>query len=162
MPIKDADRRAVILQRLYDNRHARSWTGFPLPEIASPEEKIIAVNICVQLQQAGLIEWKTNSRGQPEGMARITGLGVDVIEGNAKSPIAITIDRRVTITGSSHIQVGDSNVQDIHMNADKIVAAINSSAVTEAEKEEARSLLQRVLENPLLSRLIGLLGGVGS
>jgi hypothetical protein len=85
-----------------------------------------------------------------------------VIEGNAKSPIAITIDRRVTITGSSHIQVGDSNLQDIHTNADRIVMAINSSTVTEAEKEEARSLLQRVLENPLLSRLIGLLGGVGS
>jgi hypothetical protein len=163
VPIKDADRRAVILQRLYDERHVHPWIAFPLPEISSQEEQIIAGNICAQLQQAGLIEWKTPAPGQPMGMAHITGRGIDVIEGNAKSPIAITIDRRVTITGSrGHIQVGDSNVQDIRMNADKIVAAINSSTTTEAEKEEAKSLLQRVLENPLLSTLIGLFGGGGS
>jgi len=95
-------------------------------------------------------------------VARITNLGVDVIEGSTKPPIAITIDRRVTITGSSHVQVGDSNVQDIHMKADKIVAAINSSTATEAEKEEAKSLLQRVLANPLLSTVTGWFSGSGS
>jgi len=45
------------------------------------------------------------------------------------------------------------------MNADKIVSAINSSTATEAEKEEAKSLLQRVLENPLLSMVTGWFGG---
>jgi len=59
MPVKDADRRAVILQRLYEERHVRSWTAFPLDPTASQEEKIIAGNICTQLQQAGLIEWKS-------------------------------------------------------------------------------------------------------
>jgi hypothetical protein len=92
-------------------------------------------------------------------MAHITGLGVDVVEGNVRSPIAITIDRRVTGSGSSHVQVGDGNVQDIHMTADKIVAAINSSTASEAEKEKAKSLLQRVLENPLLSTVTGWFGG---
>jgi hypothetical protein len=162
MLIKDADRRKVILQRIYDERHEHSWTAFPLPEITSQDEQIIAANICRQLDQAGLIEWKTPAPGQPLGMARIRDLGVKVIEGKINSPIAITIDRRVTIAGSSHVQIGDGNVQDIRMNAEKIVVAINSSTATEAEKEEAKSLLQRVLDNPLLSRFIGWLGGVGS
>lgn len=61
VPIKDADRRALILQRLYDERHVGSWTDFPLPEIVSLEEDKIIDNICTQLQQAGLIEWKTVS-----------------------------------------------------------------------------------------------------
>ena len=65
MPIKDADRRAVILQRLYDERHLRGWTVFPLPETSSEEEAIIDSNICVQLRQAGLIEWRTHDVGLP-------------------------------------------------------------------------------------------------
>jgi len=66
VPTKDADRRAVILRRLYQERHDRSWTDFPLPEIASPEEQKIIDNICVQLQQAELIEWRAVS-GRPGG-----------------------------------------------------------------------------------------------
>jgi hypothetical protein len=162
MPIKDADRRALVLRRLYDERHVHDWTGFPLDPAAPQDEQIIAANICAQLQQFGLVEWKSVP-GFAGGWARITGPGIDVVEGNAKSPIAITtIDKSVTITGSRHLQIGDGNVQDINMNADKIVAGINSSTATEAEKEKAKSLLQQFLENPLLSTVIGWFGTGGS
>jgi hypothetical protein len=95
----------------------------------------------------------------PEGMGRITNLGVDVVEGNTAAPIAISIDRSISVSGSTHVQIGDGNVQDLHMNADKIVGAINRSTATGAEKEEAKSLLARLLDNPILSRIVGLIVG---
>lgn len=160
-PMKDADRRAVILQRLYSERHVRSWVVFPLDPNASQEEQIIAANICGQLRDAGLIEWKSVSTGQPQGMAHITGRGVDVVEGSTTAPIAISIDRRISVSGSTHVQIGDGNVQDLHLNAEKIVAAINRATATEAQKEEAKSLLGRLLDNPIMSKIIGAFTGLG-
>jgi hypothetical protein len=154
--VKDADRRAVILRKFYDERHIRSWVGFPAEPNASQEDKLITANICYQLYESGLIEWRTPSsdrrpmRGLPEGMGRITNLGVDVIEGNTKAPIAISIDRSISVSGSTLVQIGDRNTQDIRVNADKIVAAINQSTATLTEKEDAKSLLQKILLNPLL------------
>jgi hypothetical protein len=82
--VKDADRRAVILRKFYDERHIRSWVGFPAEPNATQEDKLITANICYQLYESGLIEWRTPSsdrrpmRGLPEGVGRITNLGVDV------------------------------------------------------------------------------------
>jgi hypothetical protein len=99
--------------------------------------------------------------GLPEGMGRITNLGVDVIEGNIKAPIAISIDRSISVSGSNLVQIGDGNTQDIRINSDKIVAAINQSTATLGEKEDAKSLLQKILENPLLSKIFGMFTGSG-
>jgi hypothetical protein len=94
-------------------------------------------------------------------MAHITGRGVDVVEGSTTAPIAISIDRRISVSGSTHVQIGDGNVQDLHLNAEKIVAAINRATATEAQKEEAKSLLGRLLDNPIMSKIIGAFTGLG-
>jgi hypothetical protein len=137
VPVKDADRRAVILQRFYDERHVRSWVAFPAEASATHEERVITSNICDQLHQGGLIELRRPLQGEPGGMARITNLGVDVIEGNTKAPIAISIDRSISVSGSTLVQIGDGNTQDIRIDADKIVAAINHSSASLTEKEDA-------------------------
>lgn len=152
---KDAELRAVALRRFYDERHIRSWIGLPIDPSASMQEKIVMANICEQLSESRMIEWKTPARGIPEGMGRITSLGVDVIEGNARSPIAISIDKRITIHGSSHIQIGEGNAQDIHFDAERLVASINGSSASVEEKEEAKGLLRAFLENPLIAKLLG-------
>jgi hypothetical protein len=158
MIIKDADRRAVILQKFYDVRHERNdWLEMPVEASASEGERRIVYNICRQLSESGLINWKVFSGPDFNGAGRITNLGVDVIEGNVKSPIAITIDgRQISVHGSSHVQIGDGNAQNITFTADKIVAAINSSQVPPGEKEKAKSIVQSILESPLLSKLLGL------
>jgi hypothetical protein len=161
MAVNDADRRAVILQKFYDERHVRSWVGFPAEANATQEDKLVTANICYQLHESGLIEWKTPARGLPEGMGRITNLGVDVIEGNSKAPIAISIDRSISVSGSTLVQIGNENTQDIRIDADKIVAAINHSTATSTEKEDAKSLLQKILANPLLSKIFGMFMGSG-
>lgn len=104
-PAKDADLRATILKRFYDERHIRSFTRLPVPADASIEDRIVAANICSQLAESGLIEWKTPVAGTPEGMGCITARGIDVIEGTAAPPIAISIGS-VTVQHSRNIQIG--------------------------------------------------------
>jgi hypothetical protein len=154
LPVKDAYRRALILQKLYDVRHTQGWTRLPLEANNTQEEQIIEFNICDQLRQNGLIEFQPYY--SHVGDAKITDLGVDVIEGTKEASIAISIDRRVSVSGSAFVQIGNENTQDIRINSDKIVAAINDSSATLTEKEDAKSLFQKVLENPLLSKIFGL------
>jgi hypothetical protein len=58
LPVKDADRRALILQKLYDVRHTQGWTRLPLEANNTQEEQIIEFDICDQLGQNGLIEFQ--------------------------------------------------------------------------------------------------------
>jgi hypothetical protein len=156
---RDADRRAIILQRLYDQRHHSD--GFiPVPENGgSPEERITAVNIARQLSQNGLIDWKELS-GAGMGMARITAQGVDIVEGTRASPITIAINRSINIHGSTNVQVGEGNRQEISIAGEKVIAAINNSTATAEEKEKAKSVLQSVLSSPVLSAALGLAKGL--
>ena len=64
--------------------------------------------ISTQLSEHGLINWQAIETSHIRtGMGRITASGVAVIEGRAKSPIAISIsDHRVQISNSSSVQVG--------------------------------------------------------
>jgi hypothetical protein len=110
MAEKDSDWRARVLRALYDTRHQIDWRPMPTAdETLSSEETKILLNICRQLAEGGLIEWKSVAGGQ-FGMARITSQGIDVIEGNVASPIALTVDaRRISVTGSANVQIGDGD-----------------------------------------------------
>ena len=113
------------------------------------------------VKHVGLIEWKTPARGTPDGMGRITARGIDVVEGNAPPPIAISIDNRsYSVSTSMGVQIGDRNVQgDICLNARVIFDAVDQSTATANEKEEAKAIWQKVIENPTLWRIIrGILG----
>ena len=161
--MKDADRRAMILQRFYDERHNSrdGWVKIPLDPTASQEEQKIIYNICGQLHQNALIEWKGNSRGTSDGLGKITARGIDVLEGNATSPLAITIDKRTySISNAAGVVFGDHNVQgDIRLDANIVFDAIDRSPGTDAEKEKAKALWQRVLENPILWSIVGGIAG---
>jgi hypothetical protein len=153
---KDADRRAVILQKFYEVRHVKDgWTRMPVDPSASQEERNVAYNVCRQLGENGLIEWK-GVLGAIDGAGRITSQGIDVIEGNARPPIAITIDsQQYSVHGSTNVQIGKGNAQGITICADKVIAAINGSQATVEEKEKARSAVQSILSSPLLTKMFG-------
>jgi hypothetical protein len=162
LPVKDADRRAVILQRFYDERHIRGWVRMPVEPGASHDDRLIAGNICQQLREHGLIEWKgTMGSGSPDGMGRITAIGVDVVEGNTTAPIAISIDKRTySISNAAGVVFGDHNVQgDIRLDASVVFNAVDRSPGTVEEKEEAKGLWLRVIENPILWNIIGGIAG---
>jgi hypothetical protein len=130
---KDSDRRLLALQTFYDQRHRQDWTPFPGDPATSQEERAVAVNIGQQLAQSGLIEWKPNL-GTGSGMGRITNRGVDVIEGNAPSPIALTVDaRQYSVAGSSNVQIGDGGNR---MNVTTSIVAKGDVAALDKRLEE--------------------------
>lgn len=159
LPLKDTEVRGLVLQKFYDLRHTSD--RLELEDIVSvaPDDSTRILNICEQLGQHGLIEWKPlrGAIGIVEGLGRITARGVDVIEGTAQSPIAVTIHGHV-ISQSSNVQIGERNVQGISITGDKVAVAIDDAGATLEEKSEAKSLLKSVLENPLLKMALSKFG----
>jgi hypothetical protein len=162
----DSEMRAVILRKFYELRHTNRVVQ--LPEIAAlqPGAEIQIANVCEQLNEHGLIEWKPIRAltGTVGGLGKITAHGVDVIEGNAQTEVKLVFhDESISISGSSNIQIGDSNIQTGNLEIGKLISAVDHSNASEAEKNEAKSLLRRLAENKLVvAVLTALLTGGGS
>jgi hypothetical protein len=95
-------------------------------------------------------------------MGKITAHGVDVIEGTARAPITITLhDRRISVSESSNVQIGNSNVQDVKFDIKKLIAAVDHSNASDTEKAEAKSLLEKLASNKLVQAALAALFGAG-
>lgn len=116
------------------------------------------VRICDQLAEKSLIHWRRAGGRLAHGAGKITAFGVDVIDGNIESPIAIRLDlsQSYSVTDSTGVQIGQGNVQTtILIDIEKIMAAIDGSTVSEAEKAQAKSLLKHFLSHPLVASILG-------
>jgi hypothetical protein len=115
---------------------------------------IAVANVLEQLAQHNLIDWKPlkGSGGHyMTYMARIKAGGVDVIEGTANPAISISVDNSVSVHGSQGVQIGgQGNVQTVTMDVGHLLNAVDGGAGTQQEKEEAKSLLKKITENPLV------------
>jgi hypothetical protein len=161
--MKDNELRGLLLREYYNKRDLGwfQWAGTdfdPAPIGFSTSEQFL--RICDQLGEHGLIDWKPFSGGSGNtvgGIGRISASGVDVIEGNRQSPIAIALDqsRHISVTQSNHVQIGDGNVQDVSIHVAGLVEAIENSSGSEEEKRQAKSLLKRFLEHPLVTAIGG-------
>lgn len=102
----DADTRGRLLSSFYELRHNAGGrvptSEMNLAGIESVDRQVIDT-ICQHLPDADLIEWKPlrGDRGNVIiGMARITGLGVDVIERKTSPGIAVALhDQGRALTG---------------------------------------------------------------
>ena len=150
----DYELRGKLLGKLYGRRRegliSIGADGFQDSE--AREEARIAQ----QLAEHGLILFKP-ANDHMGGRAQITAQGVDVIEGHAKSGIAINIDqsRAINIRGSSNFQIGDHNSQTIHAGVRALIETINTATADPSEKAEAKSLLRKFLEHPLVCAVAG-------
>jgi hypothetical protein len=145
----------AVLKTFYDLRHQKPVIQLPAIAAAHPNEESQRMsNICDQLAQHDLIKWKRmEGIGGSDlgGMGSITAHGVDVIEGTQRPPTAITFhDHSVSVRGSSHVQIGNANIQNATVDIDKLIVAVDHSHASDAEKTEAKSLLQRLAQNPLV------------
>lgn len=150
--MQDKELRGLVLQRLYDIRHTK--------DVANPSdfadlglEQNVLGNILEQLAQEALVDWKPLRGGMRTYlafMAHITVHGSQVIEGVEQSNLEIKIDKSINVHGSTNVQIGQGNIQTINLDAEKIVANINSANASNTEKEEAKSLLKKLMDNPLL------------
>jgi hypothetical protein len=160
--MKDTQLRGIILQRYYDCRR-QSWY-LPTPSdlgVQVDEQEIL--RICDQLSQHGLLEWKSlKASGEiVAGMGKITAQGVSVVEGEVSTGIRVELvqNHTVNISGSSNVVVGNNNSQTINSSVIDLVNLINSMNATGEQKAEAKGLLRKFLEHPLLASIAG--GAVG-
>ncbi len=121
--MKDGDLRGIVLEKFYEVRNQQpsfvNPLGFSeLSSIESDHNRLL--NVCGQLGEHGLIHWKSlNTNTTVGGMGRISASGVDVIEGTARAPITVTLhDHRISVTESTNVQIGDSNIQDVKLRID--------------------------------------------
>ena len=162
--MKDSELRGLILQKYYDKRR-KGWFQWKTEDFSDVPDtmKFDAVDLfraCDQLAEYGLIDWKGARGPQNEtigGFGKISAAGADVIEGNVEPPISIVLDQsyRVAVHHSSNVQIGNANVQDVTIHIGQLVSAIDESSVSEEEKREAKSLLKKFLEHPLVSSIAG-------
>lgn len=59
------------------------------------------------------------------------------------------------ITVNGNAQIGDNNVQNINAITHQVLSQIENSNISAAEKEEAKSLWQKVCENNLICSILG-------
>jgi hypothetical protein len=162
--MKDNELRGLILQKYYDRRR-EGWFQWKTDDFKDlPEtvefDAVDLFRVCDQLAEHGLIEWQRAAGRQDEtigGFGKISAFGVDVIEGHTKPPISISLDysRHITVHGSSNVQIGNANVQGISIAIEKVIAAIDRSQAPETEKAQAKSLLKKFLEHPLVTSIAG-------
>jgi hypothetical protein len=152
--MKDSELRGVVLDRFYDARHKVIWLSFSALTTHLTTDQLVLGNICDQLSEHGLIEWRalTSSGQRVEGMGRITARGIDVVEGTAKAPITVVLhhDQSIAVSGSTNVQIGSGHSLRSGLEIGKIVLAIDQSKGSDAEKKEAKGLLEKIASNPLL------------
>lgn len=156
--MKDTELRGIVLRNYYDKRREAMFT----PDEKDFGQGVTIEDICAISEQLGehkLISWKSikNFGGVSFGMGRITAFGIDVVEGVATPDIKVEFvqNKSINISDSSNIIVGDHNQQNITHHVKEIVRAIDESQATPEEKAEAKSLLRKFIEHPMVTAVAG-------
>jgi hypothetical protein len=164
--MKDSVVRGRLLQLLYERR-AEGSTPLGHGEQAVPPPGGISrrdwLRAAAQLSEYGLIDWTPledkSGTGLLSGFARINDFGLQVIEAGVAPPIKISIDesRRTAVPqpGQAPIAVTTPQQQMITDALEKVITAINQAEVSEEEKNEAKSLLRKLLGSKAAAKVLG-------
>jgi hypothetical protein len=163
--MKDSVVRGRLLQLLYERRREGSIPfghgeqAVPSPEGINRRDWLRAV---AQLSEYRLIDWTPledqSGMGLLSGFAKINDFGVKVLEGGVASPISISIDesRRTTVPRRQTPTAPSTPQQQVIMEAlEKVITAINQADVSEQEKNEAKSLLRKLLGSKAAASVLG-------
>src|SRR6266436_6961310 len=164
--MKDSVVRGCLLQFLYERRR-EGFIPFGHAEQAVPPPAGISrrdwLRAVAQLSEYRLIDWTPlkdqSGMGLLSGFAKINDFGVKVLEGGVASPVSISIDesRRTTVRRQQPAPIGASTPQQqvITEALEKVITAINQADVSEREKNEAKSLLRKLLGNKAAASVLG-------
>src|SRR4051794_20514542 len=141
----DAEIRGLVLKRLYELHSKSEWVDWDnFHELGLPQQEV--GRYLKELHELGLAEGKFVASGENEEYAdvrvRIRARGADAVENPEKRPSEIVIEQ------STH------GPQHVTLDIGKLNAAIDDAAATLDEKAEAKSLLQRLNQNKLLTSLL--------
>ena len=164
--MKDSVVRGCLLQFLYERRSegflpfGQSEQAVPPPAGINRRDWLRAV---AQFSEYRLIDWTPvedkSGMGLLSGFAKINGLGVKVLEGGVASPIRISIDegRLTTVPQQEQAPIGPITPQQevIAEALEKVITAINQADVSAREKNEAKSLLRKLLGSKAAASVLG-------
>ena len=163
--MKDSVVRGRLLQLLYERRSegsipfGRLEQAVPPPGGISPRDWLHAV---AQLSEYGLIDWTPledkSGMGLLSGFAKINDFGVKVLEAGVEPPIQISIDEsRRTTARQKQAPIAASTPQQERITdaLEKMITAINQADVSQREKNEAKSLLRKLLSSKAAAKVLG-------
>jgi F0F1-type ATP synthase epsilon subunit len=164
--MKDSVVRGRLLQLLYERRSegsipfGRVEQAVPPPGGISRRDWLRAV---AQLSENGLIDWTPledkSGMGLLSGFAKINDFGVKVLEAGVAPPIQISIDesRRASVRRKEQAPIATSTPQQQKITdaLEKVITAINEADVSEQEKNEAKSLLRKLLSSKAAAKVLG-------
>jgi len=166
--MKDSVVRGCLLQLLYERRSEGSIPFGQGDQAAVPPPGGINrrdwLRALAQLSEYHLIDWTPledqSGMGLLSGFAKINDFGVKVFEAGVASPISISIDksRRTTVPQRQQTSTAPSTPQQqqVIMEAlEKVITAINQADVSEQEKNEAKSLLRKLLGSKAAASVLG-------
>src|SRR5580700_8553218 len=140
----DAEIRGLVLKFLYDLHDKSEWVNWDnFHELGLPQQEV--GRYLKELHELGLAEGKFVASDENEYLdirARVRARGADAVENPNKRPPEIIINQ------AAHA------VQHMTLDIDKLNAAIDGSSAAMEEKSEAKSLLQRLNENKLLTPIL--------
>jgi hypothetical protein len=154
--MKDSVVRGCLLQLLYERR-SEGFIPFGHAEQAVPPPGGINrrdwLRAVAQLSESRLIDWTPledqSGMGLLSGFAKINDFGVQVLEAGVAPPIRISIDesRRTTVRREQQAPiVASTPEQQVITDAlEEVITAINQADVSKREKNEAKSLLRKLL-----------------
>jgi hypothetical protein len=164
--MKDSVVRGRLLQLLYERRREGSIPFGHGEQAVLPPEGINRrdwLRAVAQLSEYRLIDWTPledqSGMGLLSGFAKINDFGVKVLEAGVEPPIRISIDesRRTSVPRQQQAPIGASTPQQqvITEALEKVITAINQADVSEQEKNEAKSLLRKLLGSKAAASMLG-------
>jgi hypothetical protein len=163
----DSDLRGIVLRRFYERRNENSagLINLTTQDFGDGHSRNELIRICGQLADHDLIrKWGPNMEGGGPnlGHGAISASGVDVIEGTQRAPLGISLNtNNITVVGSQNVQIGDANSQKLSITIGDLISKIDNSEHTASQKEEAKSRLKQLLNNPVVAAILGGLAGRG-
>ena len=164
--MKDSVVRGCLLQLLYERRsegsipfgHAEQ--AVPSPQGINRRDWLRAV---AQLSEYRLIDWTPledqSGMGLLSGFAKINDFGVKVLEAGVEPPIRIAIDevQRTAVRKQKQATTATSTPQQERITdaLEKVITAINQADLSEQEKNEAKSLLRKLLGSKAAGNVLG-------
>jgi hypothetical protein len=164
--MKDSVVRGRLLQLLYERQSegpvlfGRAEHAVPPPGGINRRDWLHAV---AQLSEYHLIDWTPledkSGMGLLSGFAKINDRGVKVLEAGVEPPIPISIDksRRTRVLRQQQAPIAAITPQQraITDALEQVITAINHADVPEKEKNEAKSLLRKLLGCKAAASVLG-------
>jgi hypothetical protein len=163
--MKDSVVRGRLLHLLYERRSegsipfGQAEQAVPPPAGINRRDWLRAV---AQLSEYGLIDWvpleDNSGMGLLSGFAKINDFGVKVLEAGVEPPIPISINvSRTNVLREQQAPITTSTAQQQMVTdaLEKVIAAINEADVSEHEKNEAKSLLRKLLGSKTVASVLG-------